>query len=252
MKMKLRPTALALAGLCAASFSSQATAAEGDGWNWVIAPYIWFAGVSTDHSRDVPPSSGSSESDFDDILDKLDGALMLHAEGQGDHFGLFGDLVFIGLGDSHEFDLLDTKSQLDATLFDAAMVWSPGDERFTGFELFGGLRYIDIDLDVKFIPNDPDLPTIEVNPGQSYSDFLLGARYNAKLSDRWGLTLRADGSFGETDGTWNTSAVFDYKMKHGAWVFGYRYFNADLASENDNVNTDITVHGPEVGYAFKF
>lgn len=252
MKMNFRPTALALAAVCAASFSSQAAAAEGDPWSWAIAPYIWFAGISVDHARDVPPSSSSSDSTFKDILDKLDGALMLHAEGQGDNIGVFGDLVFIGVSGKKDYDLLSTKTDLDATLFDMAMVWSPGDERFTGFELFGGLRYIDLDLSVDFNPTNPDLPTVGVDPGQSYSDFLIGARYNTKLSDRWGLTLRADGSFGETDGTWNMSGVFDYKMKHGAWVFGYRYFNADLASENDNVNTDITVHGPEVGYAFTF
>lgn len=252
MKMKLRPTALALAGLCAASLSSPAAASEGEGWSWAIAPYIWFASIGTDHKRDVPPSEGSNDTSFDDILDKLDGVLMLHAEGQGDHVGVFGDLVFIGLGDSKDFTNLRTKSQFDATLFDAAVVWSPGDERFTGFELFGGLRYIDLDMSVKFTPNNPDLPTVEVDPSESYSDFLIGGRYTAKLSDRWGLTMRLDGSFGETDGSFNTSAVFDYKMKHGAWVFGYRYFDVELSSENDNVKTNITVHGPEVGYAFRF
>ena len=39
------------------------------------------------------------------------------------------------------------------------------------------------------------------------NDFMLGARYTWSLSERWGLTLRGDGSFGDTEGTWNTSAV---------------------------------------------
>lgn len=250
MKMNLRPTALALAGLFAASLSSPATAAEGDGWSWVVAPYIWAASVSTDHKRDTPPSEVNGDSNFDDILSKLDGAFMIHAEGQGDHFGVFADYLFMSLGDSKDFNLLETESDLDASLFDLAMVWSPGGERFSGFEVFGGLRYIDVDLKVEFKPTNPEFPTVGVNPGESYNDFLIGARYKWDLSDRWGLTLRVDGSFGDTDGTFNTAATFNYNMEHGAWLFGYRYMNADLPT--DDSSTDLTLHGPQFGYGFKF
>jgi hypothetical protein len=250
MKMILRPLATALAGLCVASFSSQAAAAEGDGWSWMVAPYIWAAGVSTNHKRDVPPSESSNSTNFKNIVDKIDGAFMLHAEGQGDHIGVFADYLYLGLGDKHDFDLLSTDSQLDATLFDLAMVWSPGDQRYTGFELFGGLRYINVDLSIDFKPNNPALPTVNVDPGETYNDFLLGFRYKWDLSDRWGLSIRVDGSTGDTDGTFNTAANFMYNTEHGAWVFGYRYMTADLPSKFSS--TDLTMDGPQFGYAFKF
>lgn len=250
MKMKLRPIAFALAGLCAASVSSHAVAAEGDAWSWVVAPYIWGASISTDHSRDVPPSESSSDSSFKNILDKLDGAFMLHVEGQGDHVGVFADYLYLSLGDSRSFNLLRTDSDLDATLFDLAMVWSPSGERFNGFEVFGGLRYIDVDLKIKFEPTNPEFPTLSVNPGESYSDFLLGFRYKWDFGNRWGMTVRADGSWGDTDGTFNTAATLSYAMKNGEWLFGYRYMNADLPT--DVSNTDLTLHGPQFGYGFNF
>lgn len=251
MKMKFRPTALALAGLCAASFSSQAAAAEGEGWSWFVAPYIWAATVGVDHKRLLPPNIDvDNNTNFSNLIDKIDGAFMIHAEGQGDQIGFFTDYLYLGLGDNHDFTRLSTDSQLDATLFELAMVWSPGDERFNGFELFGGLRYIDIDLSIKFNPTDPLFPTVRVDPGKSYSDFMLGFRYHWKLSDRWGMTYRMDGSWGQTDGTFNTSAMFNYNMKHGEWLFGYRYLSVNLG---DNISsTDIVIHGPQFGYGFNF
>ena len=250
MKMNLRVIALALSGIYATSFSSQAAAAEDEGWSWFVAPYVWAASISTNHKRDVPPSDASSGTNFKNILDKLDGAFMIHAEGQGEHIGMFTDYLYLGLGDNHNFDHLRTRSQLDATLFELAMVWSPGDQRYTGFELFGGLRYVDIGLSIKFEPNDPAFPTLRVDPDKSYSDFMLGARYKWDLSDRWGLTVRTDGSWGETDGTYNLSAMFNYNMKNGEWLFGYRYLSIDVAT--DISNTDLTIHGPQIGYGFNF
>lgn len=250
MRMNLRPTALALAGLCAVSFSSQAAAAEGDGWSWFVAPYLWAASISVDHKRDSPPSEIATDSDFKNILSKLNGAFMFHAEGQGDHVGLFADYLYLSLGDTHDFNLLKTDSDLNATLFDLAMVWSPADERFSGFEVFGGLRYIDVNFKLKFIPTDPTFPTVSVDPGESFNDFLIGARYKWDLSERWGLTVRVDGSFGDTDGTFNTAATFNYNMEHGAWLFGYRYMNADLPTAISS--TDLTLNGLQIGYGFKF
>ena len=70
------------------------------------------------------------------------------------------------------------------------------------------------------------------------------------LSDRWGLTLRGDGSTGGTDGTWNASAVAQYQTQHGAWLLGYRYMSMKLATDDNDIK--ITMNGPMVGYGFKF
>ena len=70
------------------------------------------------------------------------------------------------------------------------------------------------------------------------------------MSDRWGLTLRGDGSFGDTEGTWNASAFAQYRVKHGAWLFGYRYLSVEV--ETGNSNTEITMNGPVAGFGFVF
>jgi hypothetical protein len=89
-----------------------------------------------------------------------------------------------------------------------------------------------------------------VDSGDSYSDFMLGARYTWALSERWGLTLRGDGSWGDTDGTWNASAIANFRTEHGAWFFGYRYL--DIEIEKGDASSHMTISGPGLGYGFRF
>lgn len=236
--------------LCLVGVSSSALAAEGDGWHWMIAPYVWGASIGTDLKTNVPPSQSSNTLDFGDIIDHISGAFEMHVEGQGGRFGMFADYTYLGLSDSHTRPHFYTNTHLSTTLFEAAAVWNPSGASFSGLEFFGGLRYIDANLDFKLYPADPAFPMARVNPNKSYSDFMLGARYTFELSNRWALTLRGDGSWGQTDGTWNASAVAQYKTGNGAWLFGYRYLSVSL--KTINTVTDITMNGPQIGYAFKF
>ena len=234
--------------LCMMGASLPSHAAEGDEWEWMVAPYLWAASIGTDFRTGQPPAE--TDTSFPDIIDKIDGAFQIHAEGQGEQFGMFADYIFLGLEDDKDFTRIRTQADLDSQLFELAAVWSPGEGRYSGLDVFGGLRYVDVDLKVRFDPANPVFSSSERNFDKSYSDFMLGARYTWALSDRWGLTLRGDGSFGDTEGTWNASSFAQYRVKHGAWLFGYRYLSVEV--ETGNSNTDITMNGPVVGFGFVF
>ena len=163
---------------------------------------------------------------------------------------MFADLTYLGLADTVNRQRIDIRSSLDAVLFEAAAVWSPGEGRLKGIELFGGLRYIDFALDVNFDPQDPIFDTLSLDPDKSYSDFMLGARYTWAFTERWRLTLRGDGSFGDTDGTWNASVVGQYRVSYGEWLFGYRHLSVEVEDRRNRI--DITLHGPMVGFGFVF
>lgn len=241
--------ALVAPGTIAASFS--ASAADNTGWDWMVTPYAWATSIGMDLRTGQPPAGGTSaDNDFDDVIDKLDGVFQAHIEGRGDRIGMFADFTYLGLADSHDHPRFRTDSDLDARLFELAAVWTPGADRNQGLGIFAGLRYIDVDLTVNLRPTGPILETTSIDGEDNYSDLMLGARYTWALSDRWGLTLRGDGSFGGTEGTWNASAVADYRMKRGAWLLGYRYMDVELESGGNEV--DITMNGPMVGYGFKF
>lgn len=244
-----RTVPLAMGVLMSLCLPSTAQAA-GDGWDWLVAPYIWGISVNTDLETASPPSSSSSDRQFDDVLDNLDGAFLLHAEGQGDSFGAFADITYLGLADDDDHPRFNMESDLDARLFELALVWSPGAQRFHGFEAFAGLRYIDLDLTTRLEPVNPAFEPVTVDAGDSYNDFMIGSRYTWALSENWSMTLRGDGSFGGSEGTWNASGVVQYRASYGTWLLGYRYLDSELESGNSNVR--LTVHGPQVGYGFRF
>lgn len=243
---RVAPSCIALA-LC---FSANANAAEGDGWEWLIVPYGWAASIGTDLKTTSPPSESSTDTDFRDVVDKLDGAFEIHIEGQGDRFGMFADFTYLGLADGRNHPRFNIESDLDTRLFEIAGVWNPSDERYRGVDVFAGLRYIDVDFTSELRPVNPIFRTVTVDGGETFNDFMVGARYTWALSERWGLTARGDASFGDTEGTWNVSAVVQYRTGNGAWVFGYRHLDVEL--ETRSSNTHITMSGPQVGYAFRF
>src|SRR5207342_1009728 len=166
-----------LAGLSGAALYAPAACAS-DGWDWAIAPYLWGATISTNtHLPTAPPGGNVGDLEFDNALNDLDGAFEVHLEGRGDHFGVTSDFTYIGLSSDKSFDRFDTHSDLDGRLFDLAMTWSPGEDRASGFDVIAGLRYIDIDYNLVFDPVNPAFANSSFKASDSYSDFLLGARY---------------------------------------------------------------------------
>ena len=217
-----------------------------------MAPYLWAIQVKTDLQAPIlGPDGVTRRTSFNDVIDNFDGGFQVRAEGQGDRFGVFADFTYLGLANDATRPLFRADIDLDTRLFEVAGVWHFGEERFTGADVFAGLRYIDVDIGSVITPAGPlGVGPIRLDGGESFSDFMLGARYTWALSDRWGLTLRGDGSWGDTEGAWNASIMSNYKMQSGAWYFGYRYLDVD--AESGNISTNLVIHGPEIGYGFKF
>lgn len=235
----------------AVTFSQPAAASDGEGWDWMVAPYGWAASMSANLETDRPPlADGSTDTSFDDLVNKLDGAFQVHLEGQGETFGLLSDFTYVGLADERNLPRARAETDLDTRLFEVAGVWNASAGRNRGLDLFAGLRYIDLDFSTTLAPTNPLFGPATVRSSRSFSDLMLGARYTWDLSQHWALTLRGDGSFGDTDGTWNTSVVAQYRMQHGAWLFGYRYMRVSLKPDANAI--ELTMHGPEIGYGFKF
>lgn len=240
--MKRSPPALLLALL--ACLPVQAQDAR---WQWSVTPYLWSVSARADTTFAEEPGSASQ---VDNLFDTLDGAVQLHAEGLHGTWGGFADITYLGLSDDREHPDFRSEADFDTRLFELAVLWHPGADPEAGLETFAGLRYIDFDLTAKFFPTDPQLLVVDEHESRSYSDLMLGVRYTWPLSDRWSLTLRGDGSWGQTDGTWNASGVVRYRTRNGAWLLGYRYLHGDLGDGGNTVR--LTADGPEVGYAFRF
>lgn len=238
------------AGLLLAGMPIGTALAEGGDWDWSLAPYAWLPAIGTSLTADVPPIDTGGTKQFSGWSPKLGFTIPLHLEAQGDDFGILSDILYLPLSNKRSGRIFSTDSSFDAGVFELAGVWSPGPARHEGFEVIGGLRYFWASLDLKLIPNNPVLPSGKITIDKSYADFMLGGRYTAKLSDRWALTLRGDGSWGSTDGTYGADAVFTYATSNGAWVFGYKYLKVKFSSTNAEANARL--YGPEFAYSFNF
>lgn len=223
-----------------------AQAASGN-WQWIVAPYAW--GISTRIDSRFSDAGGGTTR-VDDILDTFDGAFQLHAEGSDGRWGGFADFTYLGLSDTRDRESFHAETDFDTRLFEAAALFHPAPTRDAGLDLFAGLRYADFDFTARLAPTDPQRPVRDAHVQRTYSDVMLGARYTWPLSNRWGLTVRGDSSWGQTDGTWNASAVLRYRTGNGEWLFGYRYLQADFSDGGDDLH--VTVDGPEIGYGFRF
>ena len=248
LKSKLRLTATATLITCAGSGPARAA----KDIDWIVAPYVWLPTITVDFEtpRDGDGSGGAGEDTFPDILDELDGAFLGYVEAQGDHWGGSMNLLYLGLESDEPFEIALTSSDLDTTIVDAAVVYSFDRERFQGFELYGGLRYVDIGYEAGIDFTNPALASRTVDIRDSYADFLLGARWRDDFGKRWGYALEADASTGGTEGTFSTCARLLYHMKKGAWAFGWRYLEGEI--DPDRSKLDIELNGALVGYAFEF
>jgi hypothetical protein len=232
---------------CAAALMLCNTGARADSQDtdWLAIVYLWGSGISID------AQDQSVNIAFDDLIDDLEMSFMGHVEAQGDDFGGFVDVVYVGTGDNEARTNFDVNVDNDTTAMDLAMVWSPGAARMTGFELYGGLRYVDNDFRLVADPVPPALPTVTTGSDSSYYDVLFGARYIAPLSQNWRLTLSGDISGGDTEGTFSVGAFAGYRAGRHHFIGGYKHFEMDLESGAGGDLT-VTMTGPVIAYGFSF
>lgn len=234
----------AACGVLTLAAASSTARADASGLDWMGVVYLWGANVGVD-ARDR-----SANFSFGDIIDKLDMGFMGRVEAQGDDIGGFVDVVYMSVSDGRTAGPVSARGELDMTLMDLAMVWSPGAERYTGTEVFGGLRYLTTDFGLRAtLP--PPLEPLTGGIDKSYSDFLLGARYVAPINDNWRLSVKADLSAGDTEGTWSLGGFGVYQSGRHHFFVGYRHLEAEVATGRGE-RVDMSISGPAVGYGFAF
>jgi hypothetical protein len=237
----------ALAAACAMALGLAAgpARAESSDMDMLAVVYGWGTDITVD-ARDR-----SIDVSFSDVIDKLEMAFLGHVEAQGDDIGGFVDVVFMGVGDNISRPAADLNTDLDMTLMDLAAVWSPAEERFSGIEVFGGLRYVDVDFDLVVDPVPPALPELRTGINKGYTDFLVGARYAAPINDQWRLVFSADLSGGDTEGTWSLGGFGVYRTGPHRFYAGYRHLEVEVEARGDET-VQQTFSGPALGYGFAF
>ncbi len=234
-----------------------AAAAETGRFLWSVTPYIWAADTSYDLTADGAPIGGGNIS-FSDLLDVTDASFQIAVETgrDGGQWSGFVDLTYLDTSDDLTVNVGGTDVRIDTDseqwFIDAALAWWPGGEA-DGLNLFGGIRYTDLDdrYDFSVASTGDRLGTLDNE--RDFTDALLGVRYRFDIVTHWSLQTRADYAFGDSDGIFLIQALFRYavgKTRANGIMFGYRYKEAELGG--GGLEEDYEYKGPVAAFNFRF
>ena len=248
MRQKITAAVLVLAFWSSASVAQN----KNDDNKIILAPYLWGTSLNgTSTVGTLPPLD--IDASFSDILSNLNFAASLHTEFHMGPWRFVVDPTYISL----EADIPPpmpapasaTGATMDITIW-LVEVWA-GYAITDNWEVLGGVRYQDQDLQLSGLPSPPFPSSLEIS--DSWSDWFAGVRYNAALGAKWVVAWRGDVVVaGDSDTSYNTQIFFNRRIGETmALNVGYRYLKDDYS--NDGVyGWDMVQQGPVIGYTWTF
>lgn len=249
-KQRFTITAGAFAMLCLFT-SAYGQGDRGSGWS--VTPYIWGPDTSVDLKVGGAGFGGTTT--FDDLLDVLDTAFMIHVEGGSGNWSGFGDITLLETSETSPLvpNLLpdvSIESKSDQAMIDLAFAYWPGGVD-TPLSFFGGLRYTDFDDRYRLLAGGVEIAS--TRSSTDYTDLLVGIRYRFDVSERWAVLTRGDVSLGDTEGTYLLRANLAYSVgsnRQNRLLFGYQYKEAEF--KESQIRSKFSYSGPMVGFNFRF
>ena len=237
------------------SFSGSLQASE---WSQEIELYGMGSSIEGDAS--IGRATGADvEVGFDDILEVLNAATMLHYElYQESGWGLVLDYGFMDLRDEvHGSRGGVAKAKVRQGVFQADVIYRL--PRAGGsLDLLAGVRWWDNDLEVTV--DTALLPgSVKSEVHEDWVDIFVGARWSKSINSEWSYMLRGDvGGFGfEADFTSSVSAGLKYAMTD-EWVLDMQYkatwvdYESGTKGQRGYFSYDTVTHGPVIGLIYKF
>jgi hypothetical protein len=117
---------------------------ESEPWQFTIAAPGWIAGL--DGTIGVRGVNADIDVGFDQILQHLDMIFAMRAEAQKGPFGIYGEVIYIGLSDDAQINGLinNIHEQVDETLVDVALSWRLINQPRGSLDLAAGTHYTSI------------------------------------------------------------------------------------------------------------
>lgn len=250
-----RLSQLACLGPATVALALPAAAQDTDEHTQVIVTGYVFASALDGRASvtsGLPPAN--IDLSFGDILEDLDFGLMSAVEVRRGKWGFVADFMYSKVSPSGSVPatpaLGASLEQRNLTLQGTAYYRVHEDANMT-VDLGAGLRYWSVDNSgsVGLVGG----PAATFADDASWTDPVIAARMNSRLSGPWSVTLAADyGGFGvASDETWQLLGTLNWhKSDRVAFRAGYRVLSVDY--EDDGFVYDVRMKGPVVGVTFRF
>jgi len=229
---------LLLIGLLLPAFSS---AQE---WDFKVAPYLWAAGI--DGTLAAGQQSGDFSVGFDDIVNVLDGAIIVRFEAQKGRHGFFGDVVKMNLDPDTGRDGPGGPigAEIEALIIEGGYSYGFTDQ------LAGEIGLTYWDFETSLIP--PNLPVAKSS--SDWTDILAGIRYTAEIGAKWESVTRINLATGGADVVLGLDQSFLREFANGdQLLLGFRLLNTEYDKHGLaglEMAIDSTFAGATIGYVF--
>src|SRR6266487_106651 len=120
------------------------TITQSEPWRFTIAVPGWMAGM--DGTIGVRGVNADIDIGLDEILQHLDMIFAARAEAQKGPFGIFGEVIYIGLSDNTQINGLinNIHEQVDLTLVDGALSWRLFNQPRWSLDFAAGTHYTNV------------------------------------------------------------------------------------------------------------
>jgi hypothetical protein len=120
------------------------TITQSEPWQFTIAVPGWMAGL--DGTIGVRGVNADIDVGFDKILQHLDMIFAMRAEAQKGPFGIYGEVIYIGLSDNAQINRLinNINEEVNETLVDGALSWRLINQPRGSLDLVAGTHYTNI------------------------------------------------------------------------------------------------------------
>ena len=185
--------------------SAPPTITQAEPWQFTIAAPGWMAGL--DGTIGIRGVNADINVGFDQILQHLDMIFAMRAEAQKGPFGIYGELIYIGLSDGAQINGLinNVHEQVDQYLVDGALSWRLINQPRGSLDLAAGTHYTNIyerlelhsdrvaiqQASIRFVNNIADDLRSRLDQDISNSEFLeaLKSTIKADIINRIGNAL---------------------------------------------------------------
>lgn len=229
---------------------SSAQAPSSDKWEFMVAPYLWMAGISGtlgvgDVTTEVDPS-------FSDILNSLSFGFMGVFEARKNRFMLITDLMYISLEERKTtpgplFSALKAESK--TFMLSPVVGYRLAEKEGASLDAIVGIRFWHTSTRLEL---EPGLLAGRVaDSSKNWADVIAGLRGQVHLTRIFSLMGRVDLGGGGSDFTYQLFGGVGIDVSKSISLFaGYRYLH--IKYTRDDFLFDGAFKGPVLGAAFRF
>lgn len=220
--------------------------------DWSNTFIFYLLGPTLDGTTGIGPLDATVDMSAGDVFSALDMAFLGIYAGEGEHWGVVADVVYMDLS---EDDISGPLGLVSGELGNrqATALLSASYRVSDTTRLLAGVAYTDLSADIRI---ETPLNTRYAKTSESWADPMVGVLYNSPVSDSWEFTgLAQVGGGVSSDLTYVLTASFAWQFgERSALTLGYRYlyFDYEDGSGADRFKFDMKQHGPALGYRIRW